>query len=321
MCTVQRMGVSTLFRRRVQVYFYSVEPLRGSSQTFADGNFPAAAVLDAVSDLDLSTGDYHVAETLTGTSTVCRVVDGPVRVLVAYKKDPYSTFETERKGEFLEYELDDGEGILEPTFAVFFPNDVVALFRGSIGSPGASKIAHWLSLFSGCSMYFAPLPRSEIASRLNGPAGDYYALELATRRSRIQRIRGANKRVADALDAAARVGTSSKVGLKLGVETFKERPAWWGDIKPVIDDLAEVIPEFDRAVVKMSNDRDLDLRQAYVSTRATVEIDSRRRPRPSDAARALTQAYAEEEAAVLAAVAQWRSKSAGADDVATAEGK
>lgn len=312
--TLAFVGLGTLFRKSVQVHFFSVDPLQGQDTTFKEGAFPADEVLNAVAALDLSTGAHYVRENLTGKSVLCRVIEGPTRVLVAYMKDPYSTFETERKGEFIEYELDDGEGIVTPTFLTFFPNSVVGLFRGSIESPGSSKVASWLSLFSGHKMYFAPLPRADYASRLSGDAGEYFRLELATRRNRIPRIRSAHKGVADALEAASRVGTSSKVGVQLGAATHSERAAWWGHVRPIIDDIAEVIPEFDRAVVKVSHDRDVNLRQAYVSTKSTIEIDSRRKPRPADAARALTQAYVQEEQAIVVALKEWRARRSGGHD-------
>lgn len=288
------------------VSFYVVEPAAGESQTF-EGVFPADEVLDQVRILDLSTGQYHVKDGLFANEVFCTVHEGPQPILGAYNKDMYASVMTERKGEIREVEMSDGEGVVDASYVAFFPNSVAAVVRTSIRSPGSARIGNWLTLFGGHPCYFSALPTADTMARLNQLPTEIRRVVFRARRGRFPAIREANRQVAEALEAASKVSTSSKVGLTLGVERRAEKPGWWTGMRSVISDIAEVLPEFDTARVEVTKGKDVNLLDAYVSTRVEVELDGVKRIRPHNAAQALVEAYDSEKDSIDAALASWRS--------------
>lgn len=295
-----------MFHKTVTVNFFVVEPSAGDTPTFTL-DFPADEVFDAIRLLDLASGEYHVKDGLFANEVFCLVHEGPIPVLGAYNKDMYATVMTERKGELREVELDEGEGLVDASYAVFFPGSVVAIVRTSVRSPGSARIASWLSLFGGHPCYFSSLPTADTLARLAEDPYDVKSVVLSAKRSRLPVIRSAERHVAEALDAAARISNSTKPALHLKVEKRSEKPQWWDGIKTVIGDLVEVLPEFDTARVEVRNGRNINLLDAYVGTRVEVELDGSRRIRPVDAARALVTAYEQEGPAITAALASWRA--------------
>lgn len=281
--------------------FFVVEPAAGYEQTFV-GDYPAEEVLGTIGALDLSTGDYHLKDGLFATELFCKAWDGPHPILGAYVKDMYASVTTERKGEIREVEMDDGEGVVDATFVAFLPGSVAAMVRTSVKSPGSARVANWLSRFGGHPCYFAALPTVDTMARLDRPSSEVSSLVLRAKRGRLPAIRSASPKVAEALEAASRLSGSSKVGLHLGVAQQKEKPAWWNGVRDLIGDLVEVLPEFDTARVEVVRDKNINLLDAYVSTRVTVEMDGKRRVRPLDAAMAMMDAYQTERESIRASL-------------------
>jgi hypothetical protein len=294
-----------MFRKTATVNFYVVEPAAGQAATFTTA-FPSDEVLDAVRLLDLASGDYHVRDGLFANEVFCIVHEGPVPILGAYNKDMYASVVTERKGEIREVEMDDGEGLVDASYVAFFPNSIAAIVRTSVKSPGSARIANWLSLFGGHPCYFAALPTADAMARLQQDPKDVTAVVLTAKKSRLRAIRRAERGVAEALEAVARVSNSTKPSIRLGVEKGSEKAAWWHGMQSVIGDLVEVLPEFDTARVEISRGRNVNLLDAYVGTRVDVELDGSRRIQPVDAARALVEAYSSESQAIALALASWR---------------
>ena len=290
----------SIFQKTVTVSFYAVEPLLGSESSFV-GPFPHEQVLDRVAKLDLASGEYHVSDGLFHNQTFCTVHDGPVRLLGAYNKDLYAAVATERKGEISEIYLRDGEGIVDATYVAFFPDSVVAMLRTSVRSPGAARTANWLSIFGGFHCYFAPL-EADAMGRLNRDPSGIRSVFLRAKRERLPAIASRSKEVAEALEAASRVSTSTRVGLTLGVARKSEKLNWWEEMKAVLADMVEVLPEFDTARVEISRGRNVNLLDAYLTARVDSEIDGTRRIRPVDAAQALIDAYEQERDALQASL-------------------
>ena len=291
----------SIFRKTVTVSFYVVEPLLGPRATF-QGVFPHAEVLDRIAELDLASGEFHVQDGLFANEIFCTVHEGPVRLLVAYNKDLYATVATERKGEIREIRLSDGEGIVDATYVAFFPNSVAAMLRTSVRSPGTTRTANWLSLFGGSPCYFAVMAQGDAMDRLDRDPSEIRSVVFKARRERLAAIAGGSKKVAEALEAASHVSSSTKVGLTLGVVSQSEKASWWGGMRAVLADMVEVLPEFDTARVEINRGKNVNLLEAYITARVDSEIDGTRRIRPADAARALTDAYDQERSALQASL-------------------
>lgn len=304
-----------VFVRTYQVNFFEVEPLDRigpARPTFEIGKFPADEVLDRIADLDLASGDFYVEESLTGRMTFGVVREGPLRILAAYTKDPYDTFETERKGEFIEHVMEDDMGVVEASFVGFFPNGVVAVMRTSPKTPGSAKIANWLSLFGGHPVYFSPLERADVVTRLHGPRHRFYGLDLRSKRAKVPIIREVQPSIAEALQAAGQLAYGENVGLYSGAgRADRDRIVWWRGMRPVVESLSEVLSEFDRAMVRVAgSEDDINLLDAYVRRRETIVMDDRRKPRAGDAAPGLVAAYEAEENAIYAALEARRRRRA-----------
>ncbi len=291
----------SIFRKSVTVSFFVVEPSPGPEKTFA-GDFPADEVLDTVAGLDLATGDFHVKDGLFANEMFCTVHEGPMRLLGAYSKDLYAAVATERKGEIRELEMSDGEGIVDATYVAFFPDSVAALLRTSVKSPGSARTASWLSLFGGYSCFFSAMPQGDVMNRLDRHPSEISSVFFRAKKSRLDVILGGSSSVAAALEAAAKVSRSSKLGLTLGVERQSEKAEWWHEMRAVLADMIEVLPEFESARIEVTHGKNINLLDAYVTARVEAEIDGAKRIRPVDAARAIADAYEQEQAAIRMAV-------------------
>ena len=290
----------SVFRKTVTVSFYVVEPLLGSETSFV-GPYPHEEVLDRVAGLDLASGEFHVPDGLFHNQTFCTVHKGPIRLLGAYNKDLYAMVATERKGEIREIDLRDGEGIVDATYVAFFPDSVAAMLRTSVRSPGAARTATWLSNFGGLSCHFAPL-EGDAMGRLDRDPSGITSVFLRAKREQLPAIASGSTKVAEALEAASRVSSSTRVGLALGVARQNEKPHWWEEMKAVLADMVDVLSEFDTARIEISRGRNVNLLEAYLTARVDSEIDGTRRIRPGDAARALIDAYEQERDALQASL-------------------
>lgn len=280
----------SIFQKTVTVSFYVVEPSLGPEATF-EGEFPRCEVLDRVAGLDLASGEFHLKDGLFHSEMFCMVHEGPFRLLGAYHKDLYAAVATEMKGEIREIPLSDGEGIVDATYVAFFPDSVAAVLRTSVRSPGTARTAKWLSLFGGYSCYFAPLAQIDALSRLDRDPSEIRSVFFRAQRQKLPAISGGSTKVAEALEAASRVSSSTKVGLTLGVANRSEKAAWWDGMRAILADMVEVLPEFDTARVEIKRGKTVNLLDAYITARVESEFDGTRRIRPVDAARALTEAY------------------------------
>ena len=278
------------FRKTVTVSFYVVEPSLGPQATF-QGVFPHDEVLDRIVELDLASGEFHVQDGLFHNEMFCTVHDGPVRLLGAYNKDLYATVATERKGEIREISLSDGEGIVDATYVAFFPDSVAAMLRTSVRSPGTARTANWLSLFGGHSCHFAAMAQIDAMSRLDRDPSDVRSVFFRAVRQKLPVIRGGSMKVAEALEAASHVSSSTRIGLTLGVAKQSEKATWWNGMRSILADMVEVLPEFETARVEIKGGKNVNLLDAYITARVDSEIDATRRIRPVDAAQAMTDAY------------------------------
>ena len=105
-------------------------------------------------------------------------------------------------------------------------------------------------------------------------------------------------KVAEALEAASHVSSSTKIGLTLGVARQSEKAIWWEGMRAVLADMVEVLPEFDTARVEINHGKNVNLLEAYITARVDSEIDGTRRIGPVDAARALIDAYEQAQSAL-----------------------
>src|SRR5665213_308308 len=144
------MSMASIFRRNVTVSFYIAEPLDPPTWTV---DFPADEVLATMRELDLASGEYHVKNGLFATELFCTVHEGAHPLVGAYSKDMWNAVLTEFKGAIEEIEMRDGEGIIDGSFAAFFPHSVVGLVRSSVKAPGTAALANWLTLFGGHPLY------------------------------------------------------------------------------------------------------------------------------------------------------------------------
>jgi hypothetical protein len=289
-------------RRPVTVSFHVIEP--DSVKETWSGLYPWDEVLDSIEQLDLETGEYHLQRDLFGTSTFCTVFDGPLRLLAGYTKDELTALLTELKGVIEEVPLRIGEGFIDGTYVAAFPSNVVGIVRSSVKAPGAASISHWLSEFTEYPCHMPPLPKASALAGLNRPSDDINNVFFRVRRHVIPRVRAVRPDVAKVLAEAGKSG-SSKVGIEYSVETRKERAAWWPEMRAAIADLeaANLLAEFDAARVQLSYGETVNLKTAYVTDRAYVDVTAKRRFNHEIAGMALAEAYSRAEQDILEGVA------------------
>lgn len=305
--------MATVFRRNVTVSFYVVEPEDPWKASW-DGDFPREEVLAKIANLDLASGEFHVQTGLFGNELFCTVHDGPLPLVGAYTKDKLNAVLTEYKGSIEEIAMREGEGVIDGTYAAFFPNSVVGVVRSSVKAPGSGGLAGWLSLFGGHPCVMPALPKADALAGLQRPAEEIIDVTFRAKKRLVPRIKAVRADVAGIIESAAGVGGSTKVGFTLATETKKERPAWWPSVRAAINDLAaaELLADFDAASVKVSGRHSINLRDAYVSDKRQIELQKGKRLGPAHAAEALAGAYGELEASVIVpSVEAWR-KSRGA---------
>ena len=266
--------------------------------------------MDQVEAFDLATGEFHLKTNLFGSEMFCTVHHGPVPLLAGYTKDNLAALETELKGTIEEIELREGEGVIDATYAAFFPNGVVGVVRCSVKSPGAASLAHWISMFTEFKCIFPALPKANALAGLEGPGDDVIGVTLKAKSRLLTRIMDARPDVAGALQAASKVSNSTKVGLTFATASKQERAAWWPGMRAAINDLADadLLPEFETATVNLSGREAVNLRDAYVSRKEWVQLQKKRRIGPAHAAQALVEAYhALEQGTILPSVEAWRT--------------
>lgn len=254
-------------RKTLTVKFYRVEAGPDPDKQFV-GPFPADSVLDQVAALDLASGNYHIAHGLFSNETFCMVHDGPLRILGAYNKDTYAIVTTEYKGELQEVEMLDEEGVVDASYAAFFPDDIAAIVRTSLRSPGPNRIAHWLSIMGPFSCTFSPISQPETLANLDRYPDNIRAINLTADSrviSAIQNSFGEGSRphkVAQSLASAASLSGDfrNRVGLRLSPWNIASKRGWWREFRQTIVELGDLLPEFATARVEMVHGPSVDLR-------------------------------------------------------------
>ena len=156
------------YRNRV-VAFYRIVPWDEGRPDFEDGCFPTDEVVSRIRALDAAAQDYRFFDNLFGNERFCHVnADGPMPLWCLYTKDVTSAPETERKGEIRSLILDPDEGIVDASYALFLPHDIVAIVQTSPKAPGSAFFARWVSAMGGVRFYLAPLPNLTVTERLAG---------------------------------------------------------------------------------------------------------------------------------------------------------
>lgn len=293
----------------VTVTFHVVGP--GPAETSWSPPFPTKVLFDAVRELDFSTGNFYMPTRLMGNEMFCQVIDGPLPLIAGYTRDTWSDRHSERKGEVRLHELEDDAAWVDPTYASFFPNDIVGIVRPTLNSPGSATMAHWLSQHGPHPFYLQGLQKADVFADLNRPADEMYGLHLRIHRALISLIRRARTDVATAFEHAARIGGGSAT-LSLGMQagSRKERAAWWPPIRAVIKDLADnnLLVDFESAKVKVTGGLAVNLKDAYLTSRVPISRYDKKKFGPAQAADALGTAYHVSEPAILAAVEAWRGR-------------
>ena len=288
----------SIHRKPITVDFFVVEPSMDHSKTFT-GEFPHKRVLDAIDELDMERGEYHIRHNLYGDETFCLVHDGPIRLLGAYNKDMSTLVLTERKGELRALLLDKDEGIVDASYVAFFDRNVVALLRTSNRSPGFMRIANWLSVCGPYQCHLAPIQRKNVWTDFDEMPDKIRAIYFGAKPRRIANLKrlirpnSAALNVAEALDSAARVQpvSDSEVGIRIRAPKTSLKGEWWRDMRPAVVELEEALPVFERAQIESTDGRKVDLRASELAVGVEVEIDSSRRVSRLEAARALAHSY------------------------------
>jgi hypothetical protein len=289
---------------RVSFHVIDVDTARSSWKP----PFPSEDVLAAVRGFEFATGDFYMPSRL-GNQVFCQVQDGPFPVVVGYTRDVWTERLSERKGEVRVHELEEDAAWVDPTYMAFFPNDVVGLVRTSRNSPGSALIAHWLSSYGPHAFYLFPLPKPDVFADLNRPADEMYGFRARVKHWLLDPIRTVRADVADAFEAAGKVGDvkSSTLGLEWQANPT-ERAQWWPPMKVVINDLAEaqLLMEFETAQVQVTNHAPVNLKDAYLTSKLQVSRQEKARFGLNEAATTLARGHREREPAIAAAVELWR---------------
>ena len=296
--------------KRLNVYFYVIEPAPPST-TFVPGSYPLSEVVDRVRQLDPAAEDYRLKEDLWGGETLCLLhEDGPQMVLGAYYKDKLAKALTERKGLVRELELEDDEGLVDAAYGALFPSDVVGLVRTSSKAPGFAKVGQWLSVYGGHPCGLVALPDINTLAQLDQAPTQLRRLRLRLQRSRLASIDAYSHGVANALRAAAEVNSETDVvGLDLAVDDPSHRTAWAFNTRQDIEELLEVLPDFEEATVQITGlRRPVNLKRMNVAANVTVLLMDTKRVGPREAADALFSAYEQERGSIETAVRARRER-------------
>lgn len=297
-----------LVTKDLTVYFYVLEPF--PQRTFEPRSYPLDKVAETIRALDPAADDYRIHDQLFGGELFCLFhEDGPEPLLGTYYKDTLNKALTEHKGVVKELELDDGEGLVDASYAAFFPNDVVGIVRTSAKAPGFAKVGRWLSAYGGYPCTLFALPDEDTLAQIEQSASALRRVSLRIRRSRLAAIDDYSSGVASALRSAAGANEwSDMIGVDLAVTAPAHEQLWAAQMQDVIHELLSVLPEFEQAKVKLKGvRREINLRRSHVTGAVTVKLTDTKRVGLRAAAEALFQAYEQEQASIEAAANRWWS--------------
>lgn len=296
--------------KSLTVYFYAIEPFpQAGRRSFQSGAYPLDEVLDTIRRLDPAAEEYRLAETLYGGETFCLLHDdGPEPILGAYYRDDLVKPLTEYKGEINELLLREGEALVDAAYAAFFPGDVLGLVRTSSKAPGFAKIGQWLSIATGYACGLIALRDPNVLAQLDRHPTKLSELKLLIRRNRILAVEPYSRSVAAALRTVADVSRfSDEVGIDLLSRNAKERGRWAQEVRQEIEELLGVLPDFEKATVKVSGrKKPFNLLRATIQQAVKVPLIDSKRVGPSEAASGLFEAYSEERNSIELAVAATR---------------
>lgn len=299
--------------KALTVYFYAIEPFTTAGTTaFASGSYPLEDVLAKIRALDPGADEYRITENLFGGETFCLVHDdGPQPILGAYYRDNLARPLTEYKGEINELLLREGEALVDAAYAAFLPNDVLGLVRTSSKAPGFAKIGQWLSVTTGFGCGLISLRDPNVLAQLDREPTKLMTLVMRIRRNRIPSVSSYSPSVAKALRAAAQINSvTDEVGIEIAVKNPRERAAWARVTRQEIEELLGVLPDFEKAEVKVSGrKRPFNLLRASIHQGVRVPLIDKKLVGPPEAATALFEAYEYEESAIKLAVAALRERS------------
>ena len=296
------------FPKELTVYFYRIEPLQGAKpdRQFIRGAFPLEEVLNRIDATDPSSEESRIPETLFGGETFCVLHDdGPTPVLGAYYRDNFSMPLAELKGEVKELILREGEAIVDSAYVAFFPGDVVGLVRTSSKAPGFAKIGNWISMVGGYSLALAALTDSNTMLQLEENPNLLRRLSLRIQPSRISLIEPKSTGLSGALRAAADVSlTTEEVAIELrGPARQSASEQWSKQAMQEVREILEVLPDFEEAKVKLKGKKkEINLLRANVQTPVTILLEDTKVVGPNEAAKALVQAYEQEELSIQSAL-------------------
>lgn len=296
--TPEELDFSKRPRKRV-VAFYRICPHAEPIPSFPDGRFPLDEVLETVCQLDPAAAEYRFVENLFGNERFCLVDrNGPIPLLCLYTKDVTAAPETERKGEIRSVILEPDEGIVDASYAIVLPKDVVALVRTSNKAPGAAFLADWLSSMSGYGFYLSPLPNPTVNSRLSRVKSTIRKMRFAGPVKTIQQREYDNNSVARQLRGLLLPG-ADVVTIEASNRLTANRIAFADAVMRLLDDMGELLPELTEASVWITgHDRPIKLDGLHLKTEMEFGVNEHRRITARTAVDGLLGAYEREQEAI-----------------------
>jgi hypothetical protein len=286
----------TVVTKDVSVRFFLLEPF-GNPLPFEPGHYPRAEVFNALRRMDPAAPEYRIKEDLLGGETLCLIHDGSAgEILGAYFKDLLNLPQTEYKGEVLKLVLREGEALVDGSYAMFFPHDVVGIVRTSSKAPGPAKIGSWLSIIGGVECGLSPLRDPDTTAQLQQADGRLRRLFLRARATRFSVIEQASPSVGAALrQAAAPIASSNEVGIEISANGQADRNRYGTDLQERVEELFPVFSELEAAEVWISGrQRPINLKRSLLVSPQRVSLRNTRRIGPTQAAQAIEAAYKSE---------------------------
>lgn len=293
--------------KQLTTYFYAIEPMPAFDglRLFPQGAYPLEEVLEIIRGLDPAAAGYRIRDGLFGSETLCQLhEDGPQSILGAYTRDNLAKALTEYKGEITELFLRDGEALVDASYVTFFPSDVVGIVRTSHKSPGFAKIGQWLTVQGQYSCGLLSLPDADTVAQLDEEPTKLRRFTLRVRRAALPHVQATAPKVAEVLQAAARLNEASdQVGIEQRVSTAEHQAQWSLIIRSQIQELLGVLPECEEASVRISGRKHtVNLKRGQVRRQVPVLLEDTKRVGPQEAAGALLEAYELEQSAIQRAV-------------------
>lgn len=189
-----------------KIYFYRVN--LGRSQDGAPLPFDPIPVLKGLSALPFEAGPAGRYEDEGDGNVICVLPseERPEQALRFCRVRRVGLPQIEREGNIWDLDIHPDEGLLEPTHAVFFDNNVAGIEYNHYG-PRASRLGTYINgkkLDDVPSIHLAPLLRRDIV-RLLHELTEIRLLEFRIRASYIDAVRQADESLAAAFEANLRV--------------------------------------------------------------------------------------------------------------------